>query len=206
MNDLFSCVSLVDLPVKMLSQLAGFEPTRAEPIGFQVQRLNHSATTAQVRLSCKFGNLENIWNSQAFKRHLCKLMFCYEHVTSYMNWVYFCNEREKIDLDLDRTRTCNPQIRSLVPYPLGHKVFWWLELRTRKHRPVNVATQYHPNLIYLRLKLLILPAIITNILRIWISQKRLLLSSWKWSQHFFDSHAPQIRSFRLFDGSEVLCE
>ena len=26
--------------------MAGFEPTRAEPIGFQVQRLNHSATTA----------------------------------------------------------------------------------------------------------------------------------------------------------------
>ena len=48
MNDLFSCVSLVDLPVKMLSQLAGFEPTRAEPIGFQVQRLNHSATTARI--------------------------------------------------------------------------------------------------------------------------------------------------------------
>ena len=22
--------------------------------------------------------------------------------------------------DRDRTRTCNPQIRSLVPYPLGH--------------------------------------------------------------------------------------
>ena len=31
---------------KIFSQLAGFEPTRAEPIGFQVQRLNHSATTA----------------------------------------------------------------------------------------------------------------------------------------------------------------
>ena len=31
---------------KRFSQLAGFEPTRAEPIGFQVQRLNHSATTA----------------------------------------------------------------------------------------------------------------------------------------------------------------
>ena len=29
-----------------MTQLAGFEPTRAEPIGFQVQRLNHSATTA----------------------------------------------------------------------------------------------------------------------------------------------------------------
>ena len=23
--------------------------------------------------------------------------------------------------DPDRTRTCNPQIRSLVPYPLGHR-------------------------------------------------------------------------------------
>ena len=34
--------------IKRLSQLAGFEPTRAEPIGFQVQRLNHSATTAQI--------------------------------------------------------------------------------------------------------------------------------------------------------------
>ena len=33
---------------KISSQLAGFEPTRAEPIGFQVQRLNHSATTAQM--------------------------------------------------------------------------------------------------------------------------------------------------------------
>ena len=30
------------------SQPAGFEPARVEPIGFQVQRLNHSATTAHV--------------------------------------------------------------------------------------------------------------------------------------------------------------
>ena len=28
------------------SQPAGFEPARGNPIGFQVQRLNHSATTA----------------------------------------------------------------------------------------------------------------------------------------------------------------
>ena len=28
------------------SQSAGFEPARENPIGFQVQRLNHSATTA----------------------------------------------------------------------------------------------------------------------------------------------------------------
>ena len=32
--------------IKCYSQLTGFEPVRAEPIGFQVQRLNHSATTA----------------------------------------------------------------------------------------------------------------------------------------------------------------
>ena len=31
-----------------MSQSAGFEPARAEPIGFQVQRLNHSATTAII--------------------------------------------------------------------------------------------------------------------------------------------------------------
>ena len=34
--------------LKHISQSAGFEPARAEPIGFQVQRLNHSATTAHI--------------------------------------------------------------------------------------------------------------------------------------------------------------
>ena len=29
---------------------------------------------------------------------------------------------KEIHTDRDRTRTCNPQIRSLVPYPLGHTV------------------------------------------------------------------------------------
>ena len=31
----------------------------------------------------------------------------------------------KHHIDRDRTRTCNPQIRSLVPYPLGHMVWPW---------------------------------------------------------------------------------
>ena len=32
-------------------------------------------------------------------------------------------------IDRDRTRTCNPQIRSLVPYPLGHTVLeCWMKL------------------------------------------------------------------------------
>ena len=43
--------------------------------------------------------------------------------------------------DLDRTRTCNPQIRSLVPYPLGHKVSWWKYLETKDVNPVKVATR-----------------------------------------------------------------
>ena len=32
------------------------------------------------------------------------------------------NSQETKDIGRDRTRTCNPQIRSLVPYPLGHTV------------------------------------------------------------------------------------
>ena len=32
---------------KLISLRAGFEPAREDPIGFQVQRLNHSAITAR---------------------------------------------------------------------------------------------------------------------------------------------------------------
>ena len=32
-----------------VSQSAGFEPARGDPIGFQVQRLNHSATAASYK-------------------------------------------------------------------------------------------------------------------------------------------------------------
>ena len=34
--------------MKNNSQPTGFEPVRGDPIGFRVQRLNHSATTAAV--------------------------------------------------------------------------------------------------------------------------------------------------------------
>ena len=43
---LFQGYTIIRSSLKQISQLAGFEPTRAEPIGFQVQRLDHSATTA----------------------------------------------------------------------------------------------------------------------------------------------------------------
>ena len=94
---------------KRLSQLAGFEPTRAEPIGFQVQRLNHSATTAMVHSSPHFLQLA---------KHPSPLHFHLKFVLEVH--ITLCVSKRMTDLD--RTRTCNPQIRSLVPYPLGHKV------------------------------------------------------------------------------------
>ena len=39
---------LSTLPLQNVSLRAGFEPAREDPIGFQVQRLNHSAITAAV--------------------------------------------------------------------------------------------------------------------------------------------------------------
>ena len=41
-----------------ISLRVGFEPTREDPIGFQVQRLNHSATTA-VDILSKFKESNN---------------------------------------------------------------------------------------------------------------------------------------------------
>ena len=49
---------------KKVSQSAGFEPARGDPIGFQVQRLNHSATTAKLEergILMKQCNLERIY-------------------------------------------------------------------------------------------------------------------------------------------------
>ena len=37
--------------------------------------------------------------------------------------VILCVRKKVFPTDHDRTRTCNPQIRSLVPYPLGHMVY-----------------------------------------------------------------------------------
>ena len=43
----------------------------------------------------------------------------------------------KKNFDLDRTRTCNPQIRSLMPYPLGHKAGLTKEGKTRTYELTN---------------------------------------------------------------------
>ena len=44
---------------KLISLRAGFEPAREDPIGFQVQRLNHSAITARcdIRGKCLYLNM-----------------------------------------------------------------------------------------------------------------------------------------------------
>ena len=47
---------------------------------------------------------------------------------------------DKNGIDRDRTRTCNPQIRSLVPYPLGHTV-----LRGRWMSPIMASLICYQN-------------------------------------------------------------
>ena len=60
---------------------------------------------------CRFES----WQSQFLiveRSHLCKCNHnCIIEPFKYQKGI-----------DRDRTRTCNPQIRSLVPYPLGHTV------------------------------------------------------------------------------------
>ena len=48
MNPLRRIEDLSTLPLQNVSLRAGFEPAREDPMGFQVQRLNHSAITAPV--------------------------------------------------------------------------------------------------------------------------------------------------------------
>jgi hypothetical protein len=43
----------------------GFEPTRAEPIGLAVQRLNHSATSSLISESNLFENKETFTKKRA---------------------------------------------------------------------------------------------------------------------------------------------
>ena len=73
------------------------------------------------------------------KRHYSRLEIClvvFDDISISQSYSYksrifpFFSEREgrtkiKKVIDRDRTRTCNPQIRSLVPYPLGHTVSYW---------------------------------------------------------------------------------
>ena len=47
----------------------GFEPTRAEPIGLAVQRLNHSATSSMIMISLDyFQSRHDTWHQQKKKK------------------------------------------------------------------------------------------------------------------------------------------
>ena len=47
-------------------------------------------------------------------------------------------KKEKKSFERDRTRTCNPQIRSLVPYPLGHTSYSFLSFSQRVHAGIMI--------------------------------------------------------------------
>merc|ERR1711873_204290 len=104
--------SFVDL--KKLSQLAGFEPTRAEPIGFQVQRLNHSATTAHCNWLLKKLEMQGI-EPRAFhmqsERSTTEL-----HPQLHLKVSKIGNKTST----RGGTRTPNLPFRRPTPHPLGH--------------------------------------------------------------------------------------
>lgn len=77
---------------KIDSQPAGFEPARGNPIGFQVQRLNHSATTATHYIPCFLLKLVGVtklssqklcsrWGSNSQPRHVSCTVYKYRALT-----------------------------------------------------------------------------------------------------------------------------
>ena len=51
-----------------------------------------------------------------------KILSFFEKCDKNLKKMTYKSKNKKVIIDHDRTRTCNPQIRSLVPYPLGHMV------------------------------------------------------------------------------------
>ena len=62
-SQLLSHVSKNQCPIltKIVSTRMGFEPTRAEPIGLAVQRLNHSATSSYVNVFLIFCHSKHLY-------------------------------------------------------------------------------------------------------------------------------------------------
>ena len=59
----------------------------------------------------------NLMWYQKFKTYICMyFQLTLNQKQNKQNKIYVPQKEH----DRDRTRTCNPQIRSLVPYPLGH--------------------------------------------------------------------------------------
>ena len=89
-------------------------------------------------------SLKITW-SKVSLQHKSKSTWHNSHNMSECTHAFYniCRKKAKV-FARDRTRTCNPQIRSLVPYPLGH-TSWpcrcWSHLRLRQcFQSTHVAT------------------------------------------------------------------
>ena len=112
---------------KICPQLAGFEPTRAEPIGFQVQRLNHSATTAQSNCQATgYGvcNEKNQWRCGGSNPgpFTCKANALPLSYIPFSTGQLFNQQvgLKSLHCTHGGTRTPNLRFRRPTPYPLGH--------------------------------------------------------------------------------------
>ena len=52
----------------------GFEPTRAEPIGLAVQRLNHSATSSMIMISLDYFQSRHDINKRKKNRNIASIV------------------------------------------------------------------------------------------------------------------------------------
>ena len=73
--------------------------------------INALLTQNNPKTSLHISNM-NIYETKWFLQNN-SLAHCFVSIT-------YPSAQNQKEIDRDRTRTCNPQIRSLVPYPLGH--------------------------------------------------------------------------------------
>ena len=75
---------------------AGFEPAREDPIGFQVQRLNHSAITALTVQVIPCDNCVRMRMRHGAPVHacvyvrVCECIYVYAFVCAYLQFKYIC--------------------------------------------------------------------------------------------------------------------
>ena len=100
--------------------------TRAARVRFP-DDANFFTTSCQgfnVLFLCRLPSQQTLWrNGSASDSRSEGCVFKSRQGQSGLFWISFwscAKDGPKSCFERDRTRTCNPQIRSLVPYPLGH--------------------------------------------------------------------------------------
>ena len=69
------CKKWLHLKINHFSLRVGFEPTREDPIGFQVQRLNHSAIAAWKSVSMGSREIYIFEDNHEIEHTYCLLVF-----------------------------------------------------------------------------------------------------------------------------------